>query len=100
MSTSTPVPAARPPVVPPEEQFWQRYSAHHEAPLSGVSSTVLHALILLLILGVGWVQSFLKADEEYRPLPIVPVRFDKADDRRDPGGTGAPPPGAPDLPAE
>ena len=29
MSTSTPVPADRPPLVPPEEQFWQRYSAHN-----------------------------------------------------------------------
>src|SRR5262245_26284523 len=75
MSTSTPVPADRPPVVPPEEQFWQRYSAHHEAPLSGVSSTVLHILVLLLILGIGWVQTFLKADDQYRPIVLDVVRM-------------------------
>src|SRR5437773_917175 len=83
MSTSTPVPADRPPLVPPEEQFWQRYSAHNEAPLSGVSSTVLHALILLLILGVGWVQSFIQADEQLRPVPIIPARLSE---QEGPGG--------------
>jgi hypothetical protein len=30
---------------PPEEQFWQRYSPHGEAPLSGAGSLTLHALI-------------------------------------------------------
>src|SRR5438067_9637644 len=39
-------------LTPPEERFWQRYSPHHEAPLSGVGSFVLHGLVLgILILG-------------------------------------------------
>ena len=33
----------------PDERFWQRYSPHHEFPLSSVSSVMLHALILLLL---------------------------------------------------
>jgi hypothetical protein len=37
---------------PPEEQFWQRYSPHGEAPLSGAGSLTLHLLILgVLLLG-------------------------------------------------
>ncbi len=49
-------PAAKP-LVPPDEQFWQRYSPHHEAPLSGVGSFALHFLIgsFLLLAGyLGW----------------------------------------------
>ena len=51
MSTHPPVagknskaPAAKPGLVPPEEQFWHRYSPHQEAPLSGVGSLTLHVL--------------------------------------------------------
>jgi hypothetical protein len=45
------------PLIPPEEQFWQRYSPHHEAPLSGIGSFALHFLIagFLLVAGyLGW----------------------------------------------
>src|SRR5579862_1287561 len=34
---------------PPAEQFWQRYSPHYEAPISGVSSVVLHLLPFALL---------------------------------------------------
>jgi hypothetical protein len=43
--------------VPPEESFWQHYSPHHEAPLSGVGSFALHIVIcgmLLLAAYCGW----------------------------------------------
>src|SRR5205823_6124775 len=96
MSTTAPVSETRRPLVPPEEKFWQRYSAHNEAPLSGVSSSVLHILILLLILGVGWVQTFLKADEQHRSLPFETVRIEP--DK--PGGKGAPTQGDPTLPLD
>jgi hypothetical protein len=39
---------------PPDERFWQRYSPHHEFPLSVAGSIVLHAVcffLLLLIVG-------------------------------------------------
>jgi hypothetical protein len=43
--------------MPPEEQFWERYSPHHEAPLSGVGSFAVHFLIagFLILAGyLGW----------------------------------------------
>jgi hypothetical protein len=41
--------------VPPEEQFWKRYSAHHEFPLSNATSLAAHILVAgVLLLGL-WV---------------------------------------------
>src|SRR4051794_38081251 len=34
---------------PPAESFWQRYSPHHEFPLSSVGSLTLHAVLLGLL---------------------------------------------------
>jgi len=40
------------PLVPPDENFWQRYSPHHEFPLSLSSSGVVHITVFgLLVLG-------------------------------------------------
>jgi hypothetical protein len=38
----------------PDEQFWQRYSPHFEAPLSGVGSFTIHVLVIgvLAIMGL------------------------------------------------
>jgi hypothetical protein len=44
-------------LVPPDEQFWQRYSPHHEAPLSGIGSFAAHFVIggFLILAGyLGW----------------------------------------------
>lgn len=41
MSTAT-----EPTTAPPDESLWKRYSPHHEAPLSGISSLALHLLAL------------------------------------------------------
>jgi hypothetical protein len=61
VAESTPLPktavATPKPAVPPEEQFWERYSPHHEAPLSGVGSFAIHFLIasFLILAGyLGW----------------------------------------------
>jgi hypothetical protein len=43
------------PPPPPNVQFWQRYSPHHEAPISATSSLFLHALVILLLIGAVWV---------------------------------------------
>src|SRR5262249_19170941 len=36
-------------LVPPDEKFWQRYSPHHEFPISSASSLFLHVLTLGLL---------------------------------------------------
>lgn len=37
-----------------EEPFWNRYSAHHEFPLSTAVSISLHVLALILLIVAGW----------------------------------------------
>lgn len=54
MSNNTPVVVNKSQPVPPEEQFWKRYSPHHEFPLSTVSSFALHILAAVLLALVGW----------------------------------------------
>jgi hypothetical protein len=75
--------------VPPEEQFWKRYSPHGEAPLSMAGSVTLHALAIgvLLLLAVYVASVFLPPT---RNLPVEPVRLDIA------GGGGGKPKGVGD----
>ncbi len=43
--------------MPPEEQFWKRYSPHYEAPISLTGSTFIHLLLIGLALALfilGW----------------------------------------------
>src|SRR5437870_1088365 len=95
---ATPPPTANPLrlPVPPEEKFWKRYSPHHEAPLSGVSSMASHIVLILMILMIGWVASKVKDEAANRSLPVDVVRVNS------PGGGGSPPgignrPGGPDA---
>jgi hypothetical protein len=39
---------------PAEEPFWNRYSAHHEFPLSTATSIALHVLALVFLIVAGW----------------------------------------------
>lgn len=81
MSTATsPKPATQSPV-PPDEQFWVRYSPHHEAPTSIGASIGLHLLIGggLLLFGMYLANLLLKSDKN---LPVEPVRL------LEPGGGG------------
>jgi hypothetical protein len=98
MSTSAPAPApaspAKNPALLPDEQFWERYSPHNEAPLSGVSSTVIHLLIVALIFGVFFINNLFKVDEEHRSLPIEPIKFSSAGGGGSKHGSGTGP-GAP-----
>src|SRR5262245_52523344 len=80
--------SARPLLIPPEEQFWQRFSPHQEAPLSGVSSAMLHILVICLLLGVIWLQQKLNRNEENRSVPIEPVRIAPGGDSGDHRGKG------------
>jgi hypothetical protein len=44
---------ANPFAVPPDEQFWQRYSPHYEAPISFVSSWFFHFIVIGIFGGLG-----------------------------------------------
>lgn len=57
----------------PAQQFWQRYSPHHEFPLSGISSIALHLGIGgLVIAGAFWMGQARAKDE--MPLPFGTVQ--------------------------
>src|SRR5947209_9503000 len=83
------------PLIPPEEKFWQRYSPHNEAPLSGVTSTVIHALAIGLLLLIIYVHSMTKLDDATRALPLEVVKFGAGKDGQ--GGAGGVGPGGGDL---
>jgi hypothetical protein len=76
MSTQAPVStsvksAKQPRELPkqPSEQFWQRYSPHHEFPISSVSSIALHIFIgSLVVVGAVWLGQAKAKDE--MPLPF------------------------------
>src|SRR5262249_51330550 len=67
-------PAPATPRLPPEEKFWQRYSPHHEAPLSATGSFIIHALVggTMVLFAVYLGSLFFKPT---RSLPIDPVRL-------------------------
>jgi hypothetical protein len=78
MSTdkSTAAPAkgpASPGPVPPDEKFWQRYSPHHEAPLSGVGSFTIHVLAVAFVLFMIFVAP--RFASSHRP-PVEAVQLD------------------------
>src|SRR5262249_27441386 len=56
------------PLIPPEEKFWQRYSPHNEAPLSGASSFLLHMALLSLLALVCWLGS--RASDSNKSIPV------------------------------
>ncbi|MFO0927029.1 MAG: hypothetical protein U0736_08300 [Gemmataceae bacterium] len=60
--------------VPPEEQFWKRYSPHGQAPLSLAGSFALHALAVggMILAGLYLASLF---DAPARSLPVEPVRM-------------------------
>jgi hypothetical protein len=72
-------------LVPPDEQFWVRYSPHHEFPLSTVTSIALHVLVVILLLLGAWVAFKLGWMEDNRSLPVVAVVVDEGGGR---SGTG------------
>lgn len=69
------------PLVPPEEQFWKRYSPRHEFPLSAFASFALHAIaIVLMIIGAAILLKLgLSRDTEPLPIDALAIR---------PGGGG------------
>jgi hypothetical protein len=56
---------------PPPEEFWQRYSPHHEFPLSSITSATLHLLVIALLLLGAWVAIRLGFGNQREEIPIV-----------------------------
>jgi len=79
MAASTPTKPAKSEgpnlLVPPDEQFWKRYSPHGEAPMSMAGSFALHALLggALVLLAVYAASAFTQAKTS---LPVDPVRLE------------------------
>ena len=76
--------------VPPDEQFWRRYSPHGEAPLSIAGSIALHTLglggALLLIIYIASLFS-----NTTQSLPVEPVRLALGGGGGKPVGSGEDP---------
>jgi hypothetical protein len=64
---------AKKPPIPPEEKFWQRYSPHHEFPLSSVISVGLYTLAGLLVWAV--VVYAMKYRDDGGSLPVEPIQI-------------------------
>jgi hypothetical protein len=77
MSTQTRLVASRPLPRLPDERFWQRYSRHHEAPLSGMTSIALHGAAVMLVI-LASVFSFGRRSSE-DPLAVGVAYLDKSD---------------------
>lgn len=75
--------------LPPEERFWQRYSPHHEFPLSSVASVCLYGFGVLLVWAV--VVLAMKQGEDFASLPVEPITI--AEGGGNPEGEGTTGPG-------
>src|SRR5262249_43551130 len=91
MSTSTSAnDKARPqpvtPLLPPEEQFWKRYSPHQEAPLAGPGSFLIPLLAIgILVLSAFSLVRFFRPS---RSLPVDAVRLNLGGGGGKPTGEG------------
>jgi hypothetical protein len=86
MTTSAP----RGPLAPPEEQFWQRYSPHHEFSLSSAGSIAVHIGMFVVFIFAMW----LLAEYAVKQSTPVPIRtLTVADDNGN--GNGVPGQGGP-----
>jgi hypothetical protein len=63
------------PLVPPDEQFWERYSPHHEAPLSGIGSFTIHFVIAGFLILAGYL-GWLGLGNHRNALPLDVVNLD------------------------
>ena len=71
ISTPKPPPPGPKNNQPPEERFWKKYSPHHEAPLSGVTSFFIHGLVIALLLSWAFLMAKLGLAKKNDPLPTM-----------------------------
>jgi hypothetical protein len=83
------------PQTPPEEAFWQRYSAHHEFPLSTVTSVALFGLAAGLAALAAVLVGLSRHGESHQPVrqDVVVVAEPGAADAGGPAGAEAGPAG-------
>jgi hypothetical protein len=66
-------PSLRPRPGLPEERFWKRYSPHGELPLSGAGSFALHALVVGLLVLLGFLGVWFTRPSRTLPVEAVQV---------------------------
>jgi hypothetical protein len=71
MAVTPQSPPAATPAKPPDEQFWVKYSRHHELPISGMASLAWHTLVIAFVVIVAWVIAAGTKDD----IPIEVVDF-------------------------
>lgn len=89
-------------LLPPEEQFWIRYSPHHEFPLSSVISFTLHSVVIVGMIVGAILMSKLGLGND-KPPEAYAVIIEPAGGDRKPAGApgkgidGLPPENLPDI---
>jgi hypothetical protein len=63
--------APAPPSPPVEAPFWQKYSKHHEMPISGLASLAWHVLAIVLIVGLAFVVSHYRDSD--MPIEVINI---------------------------
>ncbi len=101
MATAEKGPATRTdkPLVPPDERFWKRYSAHMELPLASATSIFVHGLILGFLALGGLAFLFRGAFDPTPPAKMDALLVDAAGIGGEPGGAPSGEPGFPGAPA-
>src|SRR5438128_1898663 len=77
---------------PPAEEFWQRYSPHHEFPLSSITSVTLHLFVIVLLLLGAWVAIRLGLQWENNKVGVDVINLGTPDGLPDRKGIGDGPP--------
>lgn len=60
----------------PDEKFWVRYSPHHEFPLSGMTSLVLHALAIGVLVLASFRVALLQQSDVLKPPSMDVVQLE------------------------
>jgi hypothetical protein len=69
------------------EAFWQRYSPHHEFPVSVGSSTFVHAMAIAVLFFGGFLLSQLGLKKDRAPVPVDGLSLEGTGDHGNPHST-------------